>query len=326
MIKNETINSDFDGEYRTLGPKIGPGSGPLRLDAYLAVNYPFWSRSKWQKKLRVGEVRVNNAKMDPSYRLREGDVIAIFHPHRREPEVDHNIFPIFKDGGVMAFYKPANLPMHENGPYRKNTFCNILKQQFGSSWAPIHRLDRETSGIVLCGNTPKIRQNLAGAFAHKEVTKEYLAIVKGIPTTSSWREDGSIGDLEDSLIRIKKWVVPNGLAALTFFQVLEKTSGYSLLLARPKTGRTNQIRIHAAVKGFPIVGDKLYHPDESVFIEYFENGGNTKTVLEKVEFHRLCLHAAGLEFTHPETDQICKINSPLPEDMEEFWQRVKLRS
>ena len=306
-------------EFRPLGGVVKDSDVGMRVDRYLVENFPFYSRQEWQGKILEGSVRVTRGPLKPSHRVRMGDAFYLHHPHQNEPEVDGEIFPIWKSGGVMAFYKPGNLPMHENGPYRKNTFAHILRQEFGGEWAAVHRIDRETSGIVLCGNTPELRKSLALSLRRRTVQKKYLAIARGVPPANSWRELGPIGDLLPSKIRIKKWVVPDGLPSETSFRVLDSIGDKVLLEARPKTGRTNQIRIHAAYNGLPLLGDKLYHPDEGVFLEFFENRGNTSNIVEKVGGHRLCLHASFISFTHPETGEISEVECPLPEDMQKYW-------
>lgn len=162
-----------------------------------------------------------------------------------------------------------------------------------------------------------MRQNLSKSLADRVLEKEYLAIARGVPSQDSWIEDGPIGDV-DSPIRIKKWVVPEGLPSETHFKVLEQRGEYCLLRARPKTGRTNQIRIHAAVSGLPLVGDMLYHPDESVFLDWFESG-KSESIIKRVGFKRCLLHATGLTFLHPETESPCRISCPMPDDMQGFW-------
>lgn len=316
----ETNNASFNTMFRSLGGAVLDLHAGQRVDAYLARLYPFLTRSGWQKRMDQGEVLVNRLPVRSSYRVREGDQVHFFHPQEVEPEVDKGIRILWQSGGVMAVFKPGNLPMHENGAYRKNTFARLLSDLVGKDWSAVHRLDRETSGIVLCGSTHAVRKKLAEDFESKKIAKEYLLIVHGIPNREQWTHDGPLGDLTESQIRIKKWVVPGGLSAETSF-VREATAmrGFSLLRAFPRTGRTNQIRIHAAHSGHWIVGDKLYHPNEDVFLDYWKTGKTTAFVVEQTGFARCCLHAAALTFVHPETKEEIRVESPLPEDMQDLW-------
>ena len=305
-------------EYRPIGSPVELDAADERVDGYLARRYPFLSRAGWQKKIKAGGLLVNDSPVKVAARLQPGDRLVMFYTHVAEPEVDRGIRILWQDGGVMAVYKPGNLPMHENGPYRKNTFAALLIESVGPEWAALHRLDRETSGIVLCSTGLTTRQQLSDDWASRKVHKEYLAIVHGSTAEDSWEVDGPIGDLVESKIRIKKWVVPDGLDALTHFHTEARSATHTLVRAFPKTGRTNQIRIHSAFSGHHLVGDKTYHPDEEVFLEYFERG-NTANVQKKTGFVRLCLHATRLRFMHPETKKEVEIDSPLPEDMLDFW-------
>ena len=309
---------------RPLGPPQGSDAPRVRLDAYLAAEYPFYSRAAWQSKIRCGHLLISGRQVRPGYRLRVGDRLEMYSPRQKEPEVSKDLYPLWKQGEIMAVYKPSNLPMHENGPYRKNTFAHLVKEIIGPDWAAVHRLDRETSGIVLCSRCPELRKDLAMALADRDVEKEYLAICMGEPQHDDFTEKGPIGDLVESKIRIKKWVVPDGLPAETRFSFIDRRGGYSLVRARPKTGRTNQIRIHAAYNGLPLVGDKLYHPDESIFEEYFENRGNTDRVVEATGFHRLCLHAAMIQFRSPVTGESCRVDCPMPDELKNFWDSLSV--
>jgi 23S rRNA pseudouridine1911/1915/1917 synthase len=311
-----------NGCWRRIGGPVPEDENGARFDGYMAKHFPFFSRSTWQKRIDDGHVQVNERPLKCSSRLKSGDLIAMYAPPVEEPEVDRDIRVLWQEGPVMGVYKPGNLPMHENGPYRKNTFTEIVWQTLGREWSAVHRLDRETSGIVLCGATPEVRSSLAVALARRNVRKQYLAICRGTAAQDEWLCDGPIGDLRDSAIRIKKWVVPDGLPSQTFFSVEDRAGDAVLLRARPITGRTNQIRIHAAWHGHVIFGDKLYHRDESIFLEYYEKGA-TESVLERTGFRRLCLHATALEFEHPDTKKRCLIECPLPDDMAGFWQKLK---
>ncbi|MCX6129933.1 MAG: RluA family pseudouridine synthase [Proteobacteria bacterium] len=318
MSKSPVEKPDEDAAYRPLGIAVPSEKAGARVDAYLARHFPFLSRAAWQKRLRQGELYVDGDPVDVAYRLREGQQLAMHHPPSTEPEVDRGIYPIWRKGAVMAVFKPAPLPMHENGAYRKNTFAELVKMELGPEWAAVHRLDRETSGIVLCGATHAVRQQLSLSLAERTLYKEYLGIARGQSSEQRWIETGPIGDLVSSDIRIKKWVVPDGQSAETHFQVLEQRGEHCLLRAIPKTGRTNQIRIHAAYRGLPLVGDRLFHPDEQVFLEWFVHG-LTDHVVQKSGYKRCLLHAHALAFKHPEDLKVHEVRCEMPDDMRSFW-------
>lgn len=321
MIQNNSGSPESE-DFRPIGKPVEEENHGERVDLYLANHFPFLSRKGWQNKIKSGELKINGLTTKVSYRIKEQDQVTLFHPNVREPEVDKGIAPIWKQGNILGVYKPANLPMHENGPYRKNTFYELLRNKIGPNWAAIHRLDRETSGIVLCANSSPLRKKLAEMFEQRKVNKEYLAICQGVSKKDRWLEEGSIGDLKDSKIRIKKWVVEDGQPSATLFQVLDRTENHTLVKCYPKTGRTNQIRIHLAFGGLPIVGDKLYHPDEEVFLDFFENGPSKEVDL-KTGFNRLCLHACFLAFENPEDYSFSSISSPLPSELESLWSKYK---
>jgi 23S rRNA pseudouridine1911/1915/1917 synthase len=319
MLREEPDEGDG---VRRIGAPIRPAEAGLRVDFYLAHQFPFLSRRRWQKKIEARELFVNGVPTRVASRLKAGDVISMYAPPLVEPEVDRNVHCLWEGDGVMALYKPGNLPMHENGPYRKNTFTHIVWDTFGREWSAVHRLDRETSGIVLCGGTSAVRARLSRDFETRKVQKEYLAIGRGVPPAPAWTADGPIGDLVESAIRIKRWVVPGGLPSETRFEVEDTAPQAVLLRARPRTGRTNQIRIHAAHAGVPLYGDKLYHEDEGVFLDYFANGA-TPDVVQRSGFSRVSLHAAALTFEHPITGETVRVDCPLPPDLQEFWESLK---
>lgn len=308
-------------EYRTLGPPLYEPE-PMRLDSYLGVNFPFLTRAGWQKRIDTGDLRINGRIVRSSYKVKHGDAIYFHQPFAEEPEVDRGLFKIWQEGPIMAVFKPGNLPMHEGGPYHKNTFANFLREDFGPEWSALHRLDRETSGIVLCAMGSDVRKTLSDAFAEGRMIKEYLAIATGAAAQDAWEVNAPLGVPEKSAIRIKKWVDPKGLPSVTLFEVLDRAENHVLLRARPRTGRTNQIRIHAAYSGHVLVGDKLYHPDEQVFLDYFEKG-NTADVQQATGHVRHCLHAASLSFVNPITNKSVTVTCDMPEDMRQLWEQVK---
>jgi len=311
-------NLGAESDFRPLGRPIEPEAEGLRVDDHCSREFKFLSRNQWQNRIDRGELLVNQKDVKASYRLRLGDQLQYYFPLEAEPEVSTDIRMIWRQGGVMAVFKPGNLPMHENGRHRTRTFARLVADTFGPEWSAVHRLDKETSGVVICAATHDLRSKLSALLRGRDVFKRYLAIVMGHPSDFDWVENGPIGDLQESAIRIKKWVVPDGLPALTRFRWLEQGRGYSLVEAFPKTGRTNQIRIHLAHGGLPIVGDKMYHPDENVFLTYWREG-NTPDVHRLAGFHRHCLHAAEIAFVHPELGAKVWVECPMAPDMVDLW-------
>lgn len=311
-------------DYRTLGKPVSELECGVRLDMHLGKHFLFHSRSSWQKKLKAKQVLVNGRPAKSTYKLKEGDQIRYWHPGASEPEVDRDLKSLWQKDGIMAVYKPSNLPMHEGGRYRFNTFSEIMKEVIGPEWAAVHRLDRDTSGIVLCANSTDLRNSLAKELRDRTLSKTYLAIARGdTPSRDSWVEEGSIGFTDETTFREKRWVTTDGLPSRTGFKVLDsKDSGqYHLMEATPKTGRTHQIRIHSAFNDLPLVGESKYHPDEKVFLDYIENGF-TDFVMEKIEYSRLCLHATEVKFRHPTDDKVYTISCPMPEDMAAIWDQL----
>ena len=308
-------------DYRKLGKPLQEDFADTRLDQYLSQHYLFMSRTQWKKAIGEGKLMVNGLVKKGSYRLQTSDVLHYFSPEEAEPEVNKNIEIVWKKSGVIAMYKPSNLPIHEGGAYKNNTFCQVLSEKVGKNWAPIHRLDRETSGIVLCAETSELRSQLSESLRTHEMTKIYTAIGIGTPKEKSWVVEQPLGPALSTNLRTKQGVRPDGAYSLTSFEVLEEKNGFCLMRVTPKTGRTHQIRVHAAWSGLPLVGDKKYCPDESVTLEYL-NEGFTRRVKEMCFSERLCLHATSLEFYHPSDQTKHKVSYALPEDMKKIWESL----
>ncbi|MDA9951264.1 RluA family pseudouridine synthase [Oligoflexaceae bacterium] len=296
-----------------------------RLDYHLSHRFPFFTRSRWQKRISQGQLLINQSAMrKAAYRLQEGDRISMYYPRRDEPQVDCQLPLLVECEGVLGVFKPAGLPMHENGLYHRNTFAQALIEQYGPQWAAVHRIDRETSGVVICGNTHEIRSDIAKSLAEREVLKSYLAITEGRVSEDHFSCDAPLGEPPlGSEIRIKKWVNhDDGLESLTDFDAVDRCLTHSLVRAFPKTGRTNQIRIHLAFLGHRIVGDKLYHPDEQVFLNYYERD-SSGWVEEMAGFPRHCLHAESFSFTHPVLKRPFRVEAPMPADMQNLWDELE---
>ncbi len=307
-------------EYRSLGPMLGPEAENRRLDDFLGKSFPFRSRAEWKSLCNSGQVLVNTQKARATRRLKCGDLLAVFHPQSAEPVVNDQLSFVAEDRGILAIEKPANLPMHESGFYRRNTLVALLHRDFGKEWSPVHRLDRETSGIVICAATQDLRRGLSEAFLSRHVVKTYQAILAGSPTWDEINVDQPLGRTTSFAIPHKQ-IEDAGEDARTDFFVCARSKDATLVKVRPLSGRGNQIRVHAAWVGHHIVGDKVYHQDKSVCQAYQERG-NTSYVQQLAGHARHALHASAIEFTHPAGGEF-RVESPLPQDLSELWQRLQ---
>lgn len=306
--------SHWSEDTRRLGAPIAVEEVGRRLDDYLAEKFPFFSRSGWQREIFGGVVMVNGAAAKkPSKRLQLGDELRRLHPFHEEPDVDTNMQILWCDGELAALRKPAGLPMHEAGYYRRRTVAGVLPQILGQDWTPVHRLDRETSGLLLCARQPAVRAQLTSMWTFKQVRKSYLAIMKGLPKDDFWTIDLPI-KAERQARHNRAEISEHGATAITNFRVLQRGRDVTLIEATPITGKTNQIRLHAAASGFPLVGDKMYGANSEI-LEIYRAEGNSPRVKELAGFPRHALHAWRLSLTHPLTRRELELNCPLPEDL-----------
>jgi 23S rRNA pseudouridine1911/1915/1917 synthase len=214
--------------------------------------------------------------------------------------------------------------MHPTATYHKNTLSYLLKQRYESEnqRGPriAHRLDRETSGVVLCGCTREDERTLKIAFENHLVDKTYLAVVCGRVEQDSGVIDLPMAAVEEGLHLLMEVRPPGeGLEACTDFRVRERREKHTLLELHPHTGRQHQLRVHLSAVGHPIVGDKLYGPDrEGPFLQYIETG-MTDELRERLGHERQALHAYEMIFEHPRKQQRMTVSSPLPPDLERLW-------
>lgn len=306
--------SSWNEETRRLGLPIEDPAVGLRLDEYLAAKFPFFSRAAWQREIFSGVVLINGkTARKPALRLKLGDELRRMHPFDEEPDVDTNMKVLWCDGELAALIKPAGLPMHESGYYRRRTVAGVLPEVLGQNWTPVHRLDRETSGILLCARQPTIRARLTDMWTHKQIRKSYLAITNGLPQDDLWTVNLPIkSERYERTNRAE--ICDSGSEAITIFRVLARGEGAALVEAKPLTGRTNQIRLHSAALGLPLIGDKVYGVDPKI-LELYRKEGNSDHVKALAGFPRHALHAWRLSFEHPITRQDIHLESPLTEDL-----------
>lgn len=296
----------------------------LRLDKFLVSQMPDHSRSRIQNWIRSGNILVNGLNRKTGYSLEPNDEIKVNPP--KVVDQNSNLMPeqmdlniLFEDEEIVIINKPAGLVVHPGTGNRTGTLVNGLIDHFNSlsdlngQTRPgiVHRLDADTSGIMVIAKTNMAHANLADQFQDRKIKKKYTAITWGL-----WTENS--GEIDQPIARKKQdptsYIVSiHGKSSLTKFEVEKKYRHLSKVSFFPKTGRTHQIRVHSAYLGFPIFGDEKY------------GGGLSKTRGFLPEFthfykqkmkrlNRHALHATRLEFTHPTTKKSIFFESPLPSD------------
>jgi 23S rRNA pseudouridine1911/1915/1917 synthase len=235
---------------------------------------------------------------------------------------------LYEDHRFLVIDKPANLLVHPTGPGRPDTLWDELKRFLafeivnGARISFVNRLDRETSGLVLVAKSSDAARQLGLMIAQHRIRKIYTAIVFGWPTKDTFVVDQPLlrqGIVRPSKIYLKQAVDPNGSPALTSFRILNRFTlhdrPFALVEAEPKTGRTHQIRVHLAYAGHPVVGDKIYGPDENCYLEFIESGW-TSSLETKLLLPRQALHASSLSFEFGGTP--FWFDAPLPPDLQNF--------
>jgi 23S rRNA pseudouridine1911/1915/1917 synthase len=246
-------------------------------------------------------------------------------PAPKEPPVPRHFSVLMEDETFIAIDKPAGLPIHTTAKYWRNTLVAVLRERFpGEALQVCHRLDRETSGVLLVARGPDASSLLKRAFERRRVEKSYLALVHGGPALDEGTIDLPL-KLLDTPTHLMMGVVPlaeGGLPSLTRYQVLTRFSRHSLLACQPRTGRQHQIRVHLAALGHPIVGDKLYRASERQFMAFCD-GGMTDELLAAFDgLPRHALHAHRLTFPHPRTGAPVTVESPLPDDLRAYVDEI----
>ena len=316
---------------------VGPGEAGQRADSFLKKVFPSAPLSFFYKALRNGVIKAGKRKLAPDDRLVQGEDLRCFlpdgvfetfarrkTPDRAVPEGEGlpDEWVLFEDASLMAVDKPAGLNVHP-GDHATDEVSLIQRVQdrlrgkfdrpgFRPSLG--HRLDRETSGVVLVGKDPKSLASLTESFRGRDAQKEYLAAVSGVP-------DGKSGEIDAPLLRVdeaqdeaKVRVDRSGKPALTEWTLVAASPDgkWSLLSCRPKTGHTHQIRVHLKHLGHPIVGDKSY------------GGRDANAAARKLGVRRQLLHAKSLTVPHPATGKPFRVNAPLPKDFRSFLSTAKI--
>ena len=293
-----------------------------RVDRYLSLRFAAYSRTLIQKLIRQGIITVNGAAVKPSYETKKGDIIHAEFPALDvgggKPE-DIPIVVVFEDEHFMAINKQADIVTHPAPGHAGGTLLNAILHHCGplpdqNTDRPgiVHRLDKDTTGIMLFAKTEAARSNLQQQFEHRKVEKAYTAIVENDPELDADLIDLPVG--HDRHKREKMAVdLANGRPAQTVYRVLERFGDYTLVRCQPRTGRTHQIRVHVTAIGHPIASDDLYGAVAPVYpstlVPTIVHTEDEEPLLE-----RQALHATTIAFRHPATKQWMELEAPFPED------------
>ena len=282
---------------------IDSASAGLRIEQYLRRRGYSYQNLTQLKKMRES-ILINSVWSYMRTQLKNGDILTV---HIQEPESSPNIPPVklpldivYEDEDIIVVNKPAGMPVHPSLNNYENSLANGLMYYYQEQGKPFifrctNRLDRDTSGLTVVAKHMVSSSILSSMGMRHEITREYLAIVRGALKPSEGTIDAPIGRTGSSLIE-RKIDFENGERAVTHYRVVEEQNGHSLISLILETGRTHQIRVHMKYIGYPLVGDYLYNPD----MEYID---------------RQALHSHRLSFTHPVTGEKMEFTAPLPTDM-----------
>lgn len=284
-----------------------------RLDIFAADELPTFSRSLVQKMIKDGKITVNGKAVKPSWPLTRGETVVIELPQARTQTPLKNL--LLHDGkDFFVIIKPAGMLVHPQSPVweehpetvfsTEETLVSVIlanpPKNFDTSMARaglVHRLDRETSGVMVVAKNTEFQAEMISLFANREVHKTYHAIACGEVPNDKGTIDVPIGRVAGGKIKASDV----GREAVTDYKVLERKNGFTYIELYPRTGRTNQLRVHLNWLGYPVLGDWLY------------KGATAE---------RLMLHARKIEFKHPLTGKSLQFEAPVPKDFSDAWQRV----
>jgi len=280
-------------------------SAGVRLDRFVADKCPELTRTHAQKLIADGFITVNGREARSSLRLDSGDQVDIIVPMALPSPLTPEAIPlnvVYEDEDLLVVDKPPGLTVHPAPGHPDHTLLNALLShvphlaQMGDSLRPgiVHRLDKDTSGLMIVAKNRAAQMNLIEQFRTRSVVKVYLALVKGRLTPEKGIIDAAIG--RDARNRKRMAVVKAGMLARTQYQVIKYIDGYTLLEVMPETGRTHQIRVHLAAIGYPVVGDAVYG-------------------VRSPHLSRQFLHACRLGFRLPSSGEYVEFKSELPEDL-----------
>lgn len=334
-------------ELRTI--EVSAEAKGQRLDQFLATQLEGVSRSRVQLLMDQGDVLVNGLREKASLKLRGGERIDITGEPRPAPlkavAEDIPLDVVYEDADLAVINKPSGMMVHagsgQNEDARsRGTLVNALLYRFkalsatGGDLRPgiVHRLDKDTSGLIVVAKNDQAHTALAELFSSRQIKKTYIALVQGSVERAKGTINASVG--RDPLRRTRMTAKPqaNARAAVSHYEVVRRLTNrfgkFTLIRVRIETGRTHQIRVHMASIGYPVVGDTLYGgagqlTDQLASQAATSKAARRKSEPEKLKLGRNFLHAAQLEFPHPKTGKLLQLEAPLPAELEAFLSRLE---
>ncbi|MBL8768625.1 MAG: RluA family pseudouridine synthase [Planctomycetes bacterium] len=323
---------------REVAYSVDPVENGLRLDAFLTRKMRWRSRTSIQSLVKDEQVSLvrrgeRTVPTRVAITVLTGDVLSVTLPKpKRDVEyesgtrsTDATLKKLYEDRFFVAVDKPPDVAVHPAGRNLYRTVIGELHKAYRKFDDPerdivpklCHRLDLETSGVLLVAKDDAAHRAVSEMFRERETEKDYLAIVYGVPAARRGIIDAPIGEAVGSAVGLKRAVREDGQPARTGYEVIATVPGFALVKIQLFTGRHHQIRVHLASIGHPIVGDKIYGPDEEIFIRYQEDR-LTEDDRARLLLPRQALHAHRLKIRHPMKDGFLEITSELPDDLKEF--------
>ena len=305
-------------EQETLVLHVAELDAGVRLDSYLAGHIPDWSRARIQRLIEDGDVLVNARVVKSSLKVKPGDVIDVELAARTTAAFTPEPIPIdvvFEDEDLIVVNKPAGLVVHPGAGLSSGTLANALAYHFeqlsGRAGATrpglVHRLDKDTSGLIVVAKKEDVHESLSDQFRDREVFKSYVALAHGRVKVDSGRIEQPLA--RDPHHRTRMAVVRGGRPALSLYRVRNRYDRFTLLDVEIKSGRTHQIRVHLQWIKHPVVGDETYGDGRDKTVQNVL----VRTAISKLG--RLFLHAEKLRFRHPRTGESVRFNAPLPTEL-----------
>lgn len=273
----------------------------MSLIDFLNASVPMVSNDEWMAKIISGNLKVNNKQAKPDMTVISGYRVSHVSDERVDPPVNPDIQLVHDDNELMIINKPAPLPMHPCGRFRKNTLISILRTALNTDFKITHRIDANTTGLVVLAKDKGSATAIMSQFENRTIEKHYLALVNGIVENDHFESTKAIG--KEIITGGARALCDNGSEAHSIFEVVERYHelNQTLLKVTPKSGRTNQIRLHLVDIGHTIVGDHNYH-----------DTANMEDVPMTYEDDQLFLHAWKITFKHPSTGVTTTYTAPVP--------------